>query len=304
MSLLSTPTGRAERVFSLLSLVGALGGRVKSGDATEWLAPQYRSADGAAAADSDRGAKTSERVREVFRVARDLNLLDSEKDDWVSARELPATRREFARHVHTHLRGLPAEDPDAVLLRAYAWCVAYSEVHGMAALVSMATKDLAREIAAGLGRSSEGEDEKSFNPTKLSAWKDWMVFLGLGWIDLPGIPGFLPDPSRRIEEDLLTLVPLDLRVDARSFVAAIAETFPYLDGGALFEEACTKGLARPPAGQLSRVLSQAIRALEDNAVLRFEMEGDAKNGIGLLPDPLSPTNAFSHVERLPGNSHV
>ena len=40
MSLLSTPTGRPERVFSLISLVRALGGRVKSSDAKEWLAPQ------------------------------------------------------------------------------------------------------------------------------------------------------------------------------------------------------------------------------------------------------------------------
>jgi hypothetical protein len=167
------------------------------------LAPQYRSAEGATATDTDRGTKAGERVREVFRVARDLNLLDSDKDEWVSARALPPTRREFARHVHAHLRGLPADDPDSVLLRAYAWCVAYTEVHGVAALVGMTTRDLAREIAAGLGRKSEGDDEKSFNPTKLSAWKDWMAFLGLGWIELPGVPGFVPDPSKRIEEDIL-----------------------------------------------------------------------------------------------------
>jgi hypothetical protein len=297
MSLLSTPTGRPERVFSLVSLVRALGGRVKSSDAKEWLAPQFRSAETTT-------PKDGERVREVFRVARDLKLLHADQDDWVSTCELPATRRELALHVHAHLRGLLAEDPDAVLLRAYAWCVAYAEINGTASLVGKTASELAREIASGLGRNEEGDDEKSFNTTKLSAWKDWIAFLGLGWKDLPGATGFLPDPSKRIEEELLTLTSQGPRVEAELFVEAIAKSLPYLDGGLLFEEACARGLAGPPKGRLSRVLSQALRALEDNEVLRCDMEGDAKKGIGLFPDPLSPTNAFSHVERLSGSDHV
>src|SRR5687768_455070 len=117
MSLLSTPTGRPERVFSLLSLVRALDGRVSASSAKEWLAPPYRDADNSA-------PKEGDRVREVFRVARDLKLLDAAQNDWISQCQLPATRREFARYVHSHLCNLPTEDPDAVLLRAYAWCVA------------------------------------------------------------------------------------------------------------------------------------------------------------------------------------
>ncbi len=304
MSLLSTPTGRPDRVFSLVSLVRALGGRVSSSDAIEWLAPQYRSADSSSIADPERASKTGDRVREVFRVARDLNLVDSEQDDWVGLQELPSTRRAFARHVHSHLCGLPSDDPDAVMLRAYAWCVAYAEGHGIAALVGMSAKDFAREIAAALGRKSEGDDEKAFNPTKLPAWKDWMAFLGLGWNDLPGISGFVPDPSRRLTEDLDMLTPSHARADASSFIARIASTFPYLDGGALFEEAFASGLRRPPSGQLSLVLSQAIRALEDTEVLRCKMEGDSKTGIALFPDPLSSINAFSHVEPVRVDSHV
>jgi hypothetical protein len=234
-------------------------------------------------------------VREVFRVARDLNLLDSDKDDWVSTGELPTTRREFARHVHIHLCGLPTEDPDSVLLRAYSWCAAFVESHGTAVVVDMTTKDLAREIAAGLGRKSEGDDDKAFNTTKLSAWKDWMAFLGLGWNDLPGVTGFIPDPSRRIEEELQALFPSGSRIYAKAFIDSIAKILPYLDGGPLFEEAFKKGLVRPPVGQVSRILSQAIRSLEQNAVLKCEMEGDAKSGISLFPDPLSTMNAFSHI---------
>jgi hypothetical protein len=297
MSLLSTPTGRPDRVFSLISLVRAFGGRVSASAAKEWLAPSYRSADNLT-------PKEGERVREVFRVARDLKLLDADDNDWVSQCELPATRRELARYVHSYLRSLPTEEPDAVLLRGYAWCVAHAEANGTAALLSKSASQLASEIAAGLGRSKGEDDESSFNTTKLPAWKDWMAFLGLGWNGLPGANGFVIDPSKRMEEELPALTPSGSRVEAKSFAAGIAKALPYLDGGALFEDACNTSRTRPPKGQLSRVLSQAIRALQDNEILRCDMEGDAKQGMQLFPDPLSSTNAFSHVEHLSGTSHV
>jgi hypothetical protein len=297
MSLLSTPTARPDRVFSLVSLVRALGGRVTASDAKEWLAPAYRTAESTPPKDGDR-------VREVFRVARDLKLLDADQNDWVSQCELPATRRAFAHHVHAHLCGLESDDPDAVLLRAYAWCVAYAEANGTSTVLSRTAKELVREIAAALGRSNEQDEDPLFNSTKWPAWKDWMVFLGLGWNDLPGTSGFLLDPSRRIEEEILALTLSDSRLDAKSFVVGIAKTFPYLDNGTLFEAACSTGLARPPKGQLSRVLSQAIRALQDEGILRCEMVGDARDGVALFPDPLSSTNAFSHIQQFPGVSHV
>jgi hypothetical protein len=196
------------------------------------------------------------------------------------------------------------DDPDAVLLRAYAWCVAYAEANGTYTVLNKAAKELVRDIAAALGRNNEQAGNLLFNPTKWPAWKDWMVFLGLGWNDLPGSSGFLLDPSRRIEEEILTLTLSDSRLDAMSFVAGIAKTLPYLDDGTLFEAACNTGLARPPKGQLSRVLSQAIRALQDNGILKCEMVGDARDGVALFPDPLSSTNAFSHIQQLSGVSHV
>lgn len=304
MSLLSTPTGRPERVFTLLSVVRSLGGRVAASDAKKWLAPQYRFADVAPATDVERVARAGDRVREVFRVAKDLNVLAAEKDDWVATGTLPATRRDFARLVHSHLCGLSAGEPDAVLLRAYAWCAAYIEGSGTAAFVSMTAKDLARDIAAGLGRKSDGEDERSFNTTKLSAWKDWMSFLGLGWNDLPGTTGFLPDPSRRIEEELATLISSNSQAEAEEFMAAVTRSFPYLDGGTLFEEACTAVSVRPPHGRLSRILSQALRALDANGILNCKMLGDSTKAIQLFPDPLSSINAFTHVERTSEVDHV
>lgn len=297
MSLLSTPTARPERVFSLVSLVRTLGGRVKQTDAKEWLAPTYRSTENST-------PKEGDRVREVYRVARDLGLLDADQERWVSMCELPATRREFAVHVHTHLRELPKDDPDAVLLRAYAWCVVFVEQFGTADLLDRGAQTIASEISEALGRPEDTEDEKVFNSTKLSAWKDWMAFLGLGWNDLPGTKGFLPDPSRRIAEDLLALTSSQSRVEGEAFVTAISKSLPYLDGGVLFGEACDTRGARPPKGQISRLLSQALRTLNSDGVLKFDIEGDTKKGVALFKDPLSTHQFFSHLEFRRGRQHV
>lgn len=289
MSLLSTPTARPERVFSLVSLIRALDGRVKQTEAIACLAPQYRSAENAPAKDGDR-------VREVFRVAKSLGLLYDDKDYWVNNGEIPATRRQLARHVHAYLCGLPKDDPDAVPLRAYAWCVASIEQFGTANLLDKGPQAIANEISEALGRAEDGDEERVFNSTKLSAWKDWMIFLGLGWNDLPGTKGFLPDPSRRIAEELLALNGSRSRVEGEAFIAAVAKGLPYLDGGALFREACDTRGVHPSKGLISRLLSQALRILESDGVLKFDIEGDTKKGVALFQDPLSAHQFFSHLD--------
>lgn len=272
-------------------------GRVKQSDAKEWLVPTYRTSDNVA-------PKDAERVREVFRVARDLRLLAAENDDWVSSNELPSTRRNLALHVHAHLKGLPTTDPDAVLLRAYAWCAGFVQERGAAELVSMGSSEIAREISASLGRAKDADEERVFNSTKLSAWKDWMVFLGLGWNDLPGAKGFLPDPSGRIAEELPALTLGQARMEGEAFILAISKSLPYLDGGDLFTEACETRGVHPPKGQVSRLLSDALRTLDDLGILKLVVEGDAKKGVGLYKDRLSNIQFFSHVEFPQEPNHV
>jgi hypothetical protein len=123
-----------------------------------------------------------------------------------------------------------------------------------------------------------------------------MVFLGLGWNDLPGTRGFLPDPSRRIAEEIATLVSPPSRVEGGVFMTAISTSMPYLDNGVLFEEACdTRGI-RPPKGQVSRLLSQTLRTLESDGVIKFDTKGDTPKGVALFQDVLSAHQFFSHLD--------
>ncbi len=291
MSLLSTPTGRPDRVFSLISLVRAMDGRLEQEAALRWLAPAIRATD-----ESSFSEPQPDRVREVFRVARDLKLLDAEGQAWVAKGELPATRRELATRVHACLRELPAEDPDAVMLRAYAWFALFVERDGCSALLGRSAKEISNDIAEALGEGRASDEDKVFNPTKFSAWKDWMAFLGLGWNDLPGATGFQPEPSRRIIEELSLIAAGRTRIEGHEFVSALAGALPYLDGGPLFEKACATQRVRPPEGQLSRLTSAALRSLHDEEALKLVMEGDAKKGVALFPDRLHELQFFSHVD--------
>jgi hypothetical protein len=206
------------------------------------------------------------------------------------------TRRQFAFHVHTHLRELPRGDPDAVLLRAYAWAVVFVEEFGTADLLDRSAQTIANEISEALGRSEQTDDEKVFNATKLAAWKDWMVFLGLGWNDLPGTKGFLPDPSRRIAEEIPVLSSSQTRVEGEEFMTAISRSMPYLDNGVLFEEACNTRGVHPRKGQVSRLLSQALRTLDTEGVVKLDMKGDTRKGVALFQDVLSAHQFFSHLD--------
>jgi len=305
MSLLSTPSARPERLFSLLSLVRAMRGRIAPDEARAWLAPKFRSAETEKDTDPDRERKAMGRVRETFWVARDLKLLNEAGDHWVSSTDLPDTRRKLALYVHAHLRVLDVEHFDSVPLRAYAWYGAFVEEFGLYGTITQAAATLASEIAAALDPlqgvpSDSTEDTKVFNTTKFPAWKDWMGFLGLGHIDLPGTKGFLPDPTRRVAEELASITDLPAQLEATNFLSIISDRLPYLDGGTMFAKAFAQRGLRPPHGVASRLLSQALRNLHDLGALSLRVDGDTTTGLGLSKDPLSKVQFFSRVEFTPG----
>jgi hypothetical protein len=273
-------------------------GRVAQDAAIRWLAPAARAADEAAGFLDPQ----PERVREIFRVTRDLRLLEVDGDDWVATAPLPATRREFALRAHAHLRDLAADDADAVVLRAYAWFVAYTQRVGLAGLVSTKVKasEIVNQLSEALGKERGAAEGKAFGSTKYPAWKDWMAFLGLGWNDLPGASGFQPDPSRRIAEELPALIEQGRRMEAHEFVATLAKNLPYLDGGPLLIEALEAQGVRHTEGQLCRLTSAALRGLHDEEVLRLFVEGDVRKGIALFPDALHSVQFVSHIQYVGG----
>lgn len=292
MSILSTPTARPERLFSLLSLVRASDGAIDEEVAERSLAPEIRS--------EQEGQQAyfrpqRDRAKELLEVAASLGFLEERGGRWEAKGALPETKRQFAAMVHDRLEATPADDPDAVMLRVYAWFVISSEEKGLAALLAAPDATLVADIAADLGRGEAARQGRGFNTTKFNPWKDWMAFLGLGWVGLPGTAGFLPDPTQRLVESLRRKPPLAREMRADKFLAWLASAAPYMDGGPLFEEASTALKRRPPKGQLSRFTSTALRMLHDGGDLEFISTGDAARSAKLEPDPVHKLNSFTDV---------
>ena len=87
-------------------------------------------------------------------------------------------------------------------------------------------------------------------------------------------------------------------------MAAVSKELPYLDGGVLFREACDTRGVHPANGQVSQLLSKAIRTLDGEGILKYDIEGDTTMGFALFKDPLSDRDFFSHIDILRAHDHV
>ncbi len=294
MSLLSATQGRPERVFSLLDLLHAHSGRLARGEVFEWLAPTFEAGDGASSGVPGGKKAKQTAVEQIISAARSLGFVADGSDPIVllpPADVAPSSLEALADSVHHRLADAPADDSDYPLLEVYAWFVVKTaQQQGTGWPPSdLTVGHLADQIASELrpNRVDTGED-RIFNSTKLSPWRDWMTFLGLGWTG-PSLPHFYPDATIRLGRELRRpSLPLKSGVDldAQDVVAALATAMPYLDGGLLFRAVASTLGWTPPVNQLSPVLSTALRELHDDGVIRLQGRGDAKKALMLTTDRL------------------
>ena len=293
MSLLSETQGRPERVFSLLDLLHAHGGQLARGEVLDWLAPAFDADDGVSSGVPDGKKPRQIAVGAIIGAARSLGFV-AESSDPIAlkypADGPPSSLEALADSVHHRLANAPADDSDYTLLEVYAWFVVKTAQQGSGwPLSDMTVVHLADQIASELrpNRVDAGK-ERIFNSTKFSAWRDWIIFLGLGWTG-PSLPNFYPDATIRLGRELRRpSLPLKSGVDldAQDVVDALAGAMPYLDGGPLFRSVASTLGWTPPANQLSPVLSMALRELHDDGVILLQGRGDAKRALMLATDRL------------------
>ncbi len=285
MSVLSIPGVTPAQLFALSSLLRASAGRLHEESAVTWLAMTPESAA---------TGKKDDRAREVIRLAEQLGMLEKVDAELVARGTLPNTRREWAATAHALFRESKSDDPDALLLRVYAWFVLAVEARGRASIVNRTVDEVADAIEAELNPDRGPKAPRLFNTTKLTSWRRWMSYLGLGWEDLPGLKGFLPDPSSRLVEELPAMFGRRRELPAEEFLARAAEAMPYLDGGPLFEDA-RKALRVPPLTTLSSVLSAALRALDAEGAIRLSVTGDQAGVKALSESAFSKVGGFSQI---------
>jgi len=295
MSLMTDTQGTPERVWSLVSLLRAHGGELSREGVKGWLDPFDTDTKGTAIANTI-GAAVSLELIQSDRTAGSLRLLPD---------NLPETLADFAGWVHTKLSNSQPEDANSVVLEAYAWFVARCAREKGTTWVERESADsLTEQIRVDITPAGE---EGRFNKTRYPRWRDWIAFLGLG-IDLP-IPrgqSFYPYATVRLDhelEDLRHRFGTGEEIPADSFLDAMAQRMPYLDGGHLFLEAARRIGWSPPTRQLSIVVSSALRDLDDDGVLELKMLGDAPNAFALHHDPTHKKQAFVSIVLKPGEEN-
>lgn len=299
MSLLSDTQGSADRIWSLLRLVDALGGTLQRDEALKWLAPPFGT-DPALAPSAQDSA-----VKQTVRAAASLGLVRTTPStiELVGGRE-SAQLDDFAEAVHQRLCALSPEEADYVVLEAYAAVVVLTEKYGGTQWLRTRTaSQLANTELAEILRT-DPDAERRFNSTKFPHWVRWLTFLGLGipqTVSGGQTTAFYPTATERLQRALGQLVseanePLDL--DVATFLARLGQFMPYLDGGVMFNELCQRARLAPMERRLSRVLSNALRDLHDDERLKLITVGDSASMYRLAKEP-HPVMAITAIRLFP-----
>ena len=282
MSILSSPKGSPERVYAILYAKRHAGAGSQE-ECAELVNPGAWSAG-----EQQQANKTL--FADGLSVARALGL-----EDAFDTETAPASFDAWSDDVHDRLLRVEDAHLDAVLLRSYAWLVAKSDKsREVSWFVAYTNPELADAIGAGLGPTSDGQP--AMNPTKLTAWRRWMTYLGLLTpLPLPNMRE-LPVPARRLHRELArSEFKAGQEVDASEFLQWISQRMPYLDGGRLFAAAAAQIGHRRTATNLSPVLSLALQDLHERGVIRMRVVGDRAGAMQLSGDATHAVTSFHAI---------
>jgi hypothetical protein len=284
MALLSATEGTPERVWSLVSILAAHGGSIERHELVQWLNPPFRSVNG-------EGEEKKTAVEATIQAALDLGLIDTSERGNIRLvyDDLSAQYDGFADVVHTRLASLSDADADAVLFEAFAWLAVQVEIEGSTLWIDDWNADEFADRADKALTPDTGE--RRFNKTKRAPWRRWMEFVGLS-VPLPTGDDY-PCVTRRLEREMFggNLV-LDEEIVAARLLDYIAQRLPYLDGGRLFVRLCDRLGHRMAPQRLSRLLSTALRELDEDGRITLIVRGDSRYNVELAPDQFSRIQSF------------
>jgi hypothetical protein len=142
-------------------------------------------------------------------------------------------------------------------------------------VLSMSPKDMEAKFNTSL---YSHVSIREFNSTKYNGWRQWALFLGLGWARKRGhLEQLVPDCTRRIAPLLPELLPGDEQIiPFSSFADRLATRCPELDGGQLFLQAWQASHSGLPGHGLSLMLSTGLRVLHDIGEIELVRVSDAR----------------------------
>ncbi|MBX0330992.1 hypothetical protein K2Z83_25385 [Oscillochloris sp. ZM17-4] len=238
--------------------------------------------------------ENQEAAKGVFTAARSCGLLAEDAQKVVALQVEPKSVErlaDFRQHMQGVLLGITDDSADNYLLNIYsAWYAVQND-----RVFQFERKDFETRFNSEIFPDAEG---RQFNTTKLNGWRDWAVFLGLGWnLRFGGRDLVVPDAHDRLEPLLDQLLPEGERpAPFGAFMDLLADRCPELDGGVLFDRCwqASRG-AEPRGGQLSLMLSSSLRVLHEAGAIELSLVADAATKWQLYPG--QPFVQVSHICR-------
>jgi hypothetical protein len=237
-----------------------------------------------------------EAAKGVFTAARSCGLIVEDEQKVVALQVDPKSVEhlgDFRQHMQRALLGITDDSADNYLLNIYsAWYAVQND-----RVFQFDRKEFETRFNSEIFPDTEG---RQFNTTKLNGWRDWAVFLGLGWnLRFGGRDLVVPDAHDRLEPLLDQLLPESERpVPFGAFMDLLADRCPELDGGVLFTRCwqASRG-AEPRGSQLSLMLSSGLRVLHEAEVIELSLVADAATKWQLYPALGHPVAQVSHIRR-------
>ena len=238
--------------------------------------------------------ENQEAAKGVFTAARNCGLLAEDEQQVIALTVDPKSVErlsDFRLHMQRTLLGIIDDGADNYLFNIYsAWYAVQND-----RVFKFDRKDFETRFNSEIFPDAEG---RQFNTTKLNGWRDWAVFLGLGWnLRFDGRDLVIPDAHDRLEPLLDELLTMDEQPTLfGSFMDRLAELCPELDGGILFNR-CWKASrgAELPGSQLSMMLSSGLRVLHEAGAIELSLVADAATKWKLYPALGHPIAQVSHI---------
>lgn len=289
MSVLSSPQGTPERVWSLVAGLTALGGECERQTFDALLNPGY-------VKDGKPFSASNALAVNAHGAASSLGLVELGREKAILAAGLSfSDAAALADHVHDRLAALKSGETDSAILDAYSWLAARSDREGgLEWIYELGREEFADDANAAL--VGQDDDGRLMNTTKIPAWRRWLAFLGLGVpLPLANTPDF-PTPTERLARELeRAAIPPGTVLSGEQFLTLVAGRMPYLDRGRLFVQACQRIGHVPSSRRLSPLLSLALRDLHEDETLKLTLSGDSSTHIQLATDPVPSVEAFTAV---------
>ena len=138
----------------------------------------------------------------------------------------------------------------------------------------------------------ENKPNNRLNQTKITAFRRWYAFIGLGWFDNENT--FRPNPRLRIERNLMEIFKISTELSSNEFISALSRVCPELDGGSIFNEV-TPGNYDPQGQQVSIAVACAICDLDSDNIISIDFSRDS-SGWDLKKGVVSGYSKFDAVK--------